>query len=345
MKNILICFLFIFSCAQVAFSQKHLSLHLDLVEDESYTPYFRVTIKNVSDEQIHLSNSSVKELKKIGRMVVGDNTVCCFKNVSKSGKLFYGGSFIIDRKREVITLNPGEDVSFQTKIAGAGMPFDGAISFHNKEAKDFSKISCYVENIVYSTNDGKTTPRFTMESNSIDIVDIKMYDDDFMNISLRQDGEVYSYVLLFNGRLVPKQAGDFETLYNRILKKRGYATVKFEETADDTPVHYTSGTVTVSEDYLKGRISPDELADLYIYCIMSAKYKSGNRPYQMDTASGQIQMVNGKLPRTYIDHLIAALQEALAIDGTYYRISQAKKQNITTSIAHWRSELASSNFY
>ena len=332
-------------CCTHAFSQNHLSLCLDLVEDEHYIPYFKVSFKNISNDPIQLSNSSVKEIKKIGRLVVGDNTVCCFKNVSKSGKLFYGGSFIMDRRQEIITINPGEEISFQTKIAGAGMPFDGAISFHNEEAKNFSKISCYAENIVYSTSDGKMTPRFNLESNSIDIVDIKIYDNDFMNISLRQNGEVYSYVLLFNGRLIPRQVDDFELLYNRILKKRGFSAIKFEEVNNTTDVYFSSGSVNISENFMKERISPDKLADLYVCCIMGSKYKTGNRPYQLDVSSGQVQLLNNKLPRTYINHLIAALQEALAIDGIYYKISQAKKQNITNSLSHWQNELANNNCY
>lgn len=344
MRKITVGLVFFFISCFFVSSQEHLSLQLELVENQQCVPHLNVKLKNISEEQIHLSNNSVHEIKKVGRLIIGDNTVCCFKNVGKAGKLFYGGSFIMDRKKETITIDPGEEITFQTKVVGPGMPFDGAISFYNEEAKDFSKVSCYIENIVYSTNDGRTTPRFTMESNSIDITDLNIYDEDFMNISLSQNGELYHYVLLINGTLIPRQAEDFNVIYNKILKKRGFQPIEFQTTTEDMPIQYTSGTVTIPESFLESRISPDELADLYIYCIMSAKYKQGNKPYKMNEL-GQIQSVGEKLPRIYINHLVAALQDALSIDGTYYKLSPDKRQNITGSISYWKNQLAQSNCY
>lgn len=341
-KNIL--FLFFLSLCINVFSQKHVALILDVVESEEHVPCFQVTFKNVSNETIVLSNNTVEEIRQLGRMVVGKNSVCCFKTVTRAGKPFYGGSFLLDRKRVDIPMNPGEGISFQTPIVGPGMPFGGAISFENSEAKNFSKISCFMEKIVYTASDGQACAPFELESNILDITEYKTFDEDFMNITVRNGNNDYHYFLLISGHLVPKKTEDLETIYNKILKRRGFTAVSFQMKEPNLAVTYNAGTVEIPENFFYGRITPDDYSDLYVYCLMGCKYKSANKPYKLNEL-GQIEILEEKYPRTYLTHLIAALKEALAIDGTFYKISPAKRQNISSSISHWENQLAQNNCY
>lgn len=151
-------------------------------------------------------------------------------------------------------------------------------------------------------------------------------------------------MLLFNGRLIPKKAEDLERLYNKILKRRGFSTVSIQEKPTLTTMLYTSGSVQIPEGFFNKRLGTDDLVDIYVYCLMSCKYRAGNKPYQMD-AQGQVQKVNNKLPKAYINHLISALQEALSCDGTFYKLSQQKRQHLSGNISHWKNQLEQNNCY
>lgn len=330
-----------------AYSQQHLSLNLELEEDERYVPYLAVKLKNVSNKSITVSNSSLTEMRKRGRMVEGENTICCFKNTARSGQLFYGGSFILDRENDYILLNPGEDACFKTKLAGAGMPFDGAISFYNKQARDYNKISCYLENILYTVDeDGSRHAGFNIESNIISIVDLKMIDDEFMNITLNYNGANHNYLLFFIGKSIPDKAEDLQALYTRILKRRGFSAPLHFKTGENTAsIWYDSGQINMSSSFFSKRLTNDDLADIYKYCLLAYKYRAGRKPYIIKS-NGDIQMVNNSVfPKAYINDMVSSLREVMACEGVFYTLSEDKRNAYYNEISYWKKLLDDGTYY
>lgn len=279
-------------------------------------------------------------------MLEGKNTICCFKNTMKNGGLFYGGSFVLSDIYDAFLLNPGEDICFKTKLVGPGMPYDGAISFFNEQAVEYSKISCYLENILYTVDkNGTKYDKLTIESNAVNIVDLKMIDDDFMNITLNYNGKTYRYPLFFMSKTFPDKAEDFQSLYSKILNRRGFSSVTFKPGYNDKLFGYSSGEVKISPDFFNHRLSDNDLAEIYKYCLMSCKYREGRNPYVIKE-NGQIQTgSNSRYPKAYIVDLVASLGEVLNCEGLFYTLSNEQREAYRSDMDYWKQQLDNGSYY
>ncbi len=347
MNNLRIIFFLLLSCICIhSKSQQHLSLKLELEENDKFVPYLLVKLKNVSDKPITVSNNSLTEIRNRGRMLEGSNTVCCFKNTGKNGLLFYGGSFILDRENENLPLNPGEEVCFKTKLVGVGMPFDGAISFYNKQAQNYSQISCYLENILYTVDEnGKKYDKLNLESNSIGILNLKIVDDELIKVTLNYNGEIRRYLLFCNSKTVPDKGEDFQDLYTRIMKKRGLSPITIVSNNEVSSISFNSGKVNIPSTFFNHRITEDDLADIYKYCLMGNKYRTSKSLYTV-LSDGSIQLRNNSIyPKAYITDLVASIRETLAGDGIYYSLSSEKRFAFTTEMTYWQNLLGEGQYY